>query len=217
MDPIVTVLAEDLVSRALQPSRVAKVDEHNPKLLSRSNRPGKIILTAAITVETDGEAENNCSTLQAAPPADELNTGDGQRGAVNVRQVRGDTAKTSIAVDRLNSESIRQEQREDPVVGLLVRWPENPESQPSLNELVTLDPEVQRLYAQKATLELRDGILYRQFYGADAKIRFYQLIVPRSLRIAWLEAIHNHGHQAAKITGERLRQYAYWEGWKNNT
>jgi len=174
--------------------------------------------------KTEVRATTVSSIRQTSPPVDN-NIAENQRQAVNECQPSSDLAAAAATAARptavltmysISPEVIRQEQRNDPVVGTLIRWLENADSQPSLNEIVTLDPEIQKLYAQRATLELRNDVLYRQFYGADSKIRFYQLIVPRSLRIAWMEGVHNNGHQAAKITGERLRQYAYWEGWKKD-
>jgi len=82
-----------------------------------------------------------------------------------------------------------------------------------------MDPEIQDLYAQNRSLEIRDGILYRQFLRPDGCIQYYQLVVPRALRTLVLENVHSDatsGHFGARKTQEKLRKYAYWRGHKKD-
>ena len=79
------------------------------------------------------------------------------------------------------------------------------------------DLEVQQLYAQWETLQLRDGILYRNFLGTDGQVRWKQLLVPRSLRSLLLQHLHagpTAGQMGLKKTQDRVMKMAYWRAWR---
>lgn len=119
----------------------------------------------------------------------------------------------------LTTEAVREQQRADTVVGLVLGWVERPETRPTPQELVMMDPEIQSLHAQLSTLEVREGILYRQFFKMDGTVDFYQIIAPRSIREAILERVHcdlTSGHMGQKKTEMRLKQYVWWSGWKRD-
>jgi len=83
-----------------------------------------------------------------------------------------------VNVQGLSKEVIAGIQQADSVVGVVLMWISNPECVPPRSEIVTINPEVQDLYAQKDSLEVRDGILYRQFLRPDGSVQYYQLVVP---------------------------------------
>ena len=79
------------------------------------------------------------------------------------------------------------------------------------------DLEIQLLYAEWETLQLRDGILYRNFLGTDGQVRWKQLLVPRSLRALLLQHLHagpTVGHMGVKKAQDRVMKMAYWRGWR---
>lgn len=119
----------------------------------------------------------------------------------------------------LSREAIVEEQNKDATLSKIKGWIETPDCTPGLAEIVILDPEVQHLYAQKDSLELRNGILYRRFERADGTTLYYQLIVPRSLRTIVLDNVHSDvmsGHFGVQKTQEKLQKYAYWQGYKRD-
>ena len=62
------------------------------------------------------------------------------------------------------------------------------------------------------TLQLRDGILYRNFVSIDGQVRWKQLLVPRSPRALQLQHLHAEptaGHIGVKNTQDRVMKMAY--------
>ena len=62
-------------------------------------------------------------------------------------------------------------------------------------------------------LELRDGVLYRQWYNQQGRITRYQLVIPSQIRAQVLSVAHEgaiSGHFAVKRTIAKVREYFYW-------
>jgi len=96
---------------------------------------------------------------------------------------------------------------------------EDSDSSPSWSDVEPSNPELQQLWAQLSTMEIRNGILYRQFQRPDGTIRYYQLIVPLGLRTAVLEQVHSDvasGHFGMLKTSMKLQKSAYRYGWKRD-
>ena len=116
----------------------------------------------------------------------------------------------------LSRERIAEEQVKDSVLNTLRQWILTPDSVPEQGDLLTMDPDIQDLYAQRQTLEIRDGVLYRRIAKYDGQTDFYQVLVPRALRAEFLDAVHNgalNGHFGVQKTQQKLRDIAYWKGW----
>ena len=122
--------------------------------------------------------------------ADQIFTPDGQLSVVNLRQEQNKDA-TIVRVKALLQPL--------PVVN---NW------SVVLNDTL----EVQTLYAQRQTLEIKDEILYRQFQKADGTILYHQAVIPKSLRIALLSHLHGGlltGHFGQQETEKRVAAIAY--------
>ena len=119
----------------------------------------------------------------------------------------------------LSKDMLRERQEEDHVVGLVIKWLKGPDTAPTPSELTSSDPEAQGLYAQRSSLQLNDGVLYRCYERPDGTLRFLQVVVPRSLRGEFLQSSHAgliNGHFGVEKSRERLRQIAYWQGWNED-
>ena len=86
----------------------------------------------------------------------------------------------SADVEKNGVENLREEQRKDVELKEVIRWLEEPNDQPDMAILRTYSPEVQQLWAQKQSLQMRAGILYGKFLRADGSLRYWQIVVPRS-------------------------------------
>jgi len=112
-----------------------------------------------------------------------------------------------------------EEQQKDLVLSVVFQWISDPDCVPPRSEIFTMDPEIRDLYAQNRSLEIRDGILYRQFLRPDECIQYYQLVIPRALRTLVLENVHSDamsGHFGVRKTQEKLQKYSYWRGHKKD-
>jgi len=112
-------------------------------------------------------------------------------------------------------EDLRQKQRLDGDLKVVIKWLEDKGKEPTASELRTHSPEVQQLWAQRPCLVIRQGILYRKFIKPSGSLQCWQIIVPRSLRIAFLDAVHAgawNGHPGIERTRLKLQELAYWRG-----
>jgi len=59
-------------------------------------------------------------------------------------------------------------------------------------------------------------VLYRRIEEHDGQTDFYQVLVPRTLRTEFVDAVHNgavNGHFGVQKTQQKLREVASWKGW----
>jgi Integrase zinc binding domain len=80
----------------------------------------------------------------------------------------------------------------------------------------TADAETRVLFSQRQTLEVKDGILYRQFVRPDGTVSHLQTVVPYTLRQKYMRCIHGAkltGHLGYNKSRHRLLNIAYWPGW----
>jgi len=135
----------------------------------------------------------------------------------NMSESKGQGGQGSEVVQ---AEDLRQEQRRDGDLKIVIGWLEDEEKEPESGELRTHSPEVQQLWAQRPCLAVRDGILYRRFVKPNGNLQCWQIIVPRSLRMAFLDAVHAgawNGHPVIERTRLKLQEIAYWRGWTTDT
>jgi len=122
---------------------------------------------------------------------------------------------TEVNSEVVQLENLREEQRKDGELKLIIEWIEDPEKVPGTDELRTHSPKVQQMWAQRPNLEMRDKILYRRFVKPDGSLQHWQIIVPKSLQMAFLDAVHSgawNGHPGIEQTRLKLQEIAYWRG-----
>ena len=79
------------------------------------------------------------------------------------------------------------------------------------SEGIEPDPEKVQAVAQWQTpcLIIREGILYRKFVKPDGSLQYWQIIVPNSLRVAFLDAVYSgawNGHPGIERTRLKLQE-----------
>ena len=69
------------------------------------------------------------------------------------------------------------------------------------------------------TFWLWNGAIYRQFYGDDGNVEFYQLLVPKAIQSQLIKLVHEKsaGHLNVKKSQSQLKVRFYWYGWKRHT
>jgi len=84
---------------------------------------------------------------------------------LQVRGCRNSPGSSTTADEEqplLTKEVLLDGQRKNTVVSTVIRWLEQPDLAPKNNtELNSADPEIQELYSQRQSLQMVDGILYR--------------------------------------------------------
>jgi len=140
----------------------------------------------------------------SSPPISPDNDRDKAIGLVDVQ------AEIAAAVDLIEL------QKQDAILGVIRAWLESADAIPDKNTLRAFEPEVQQLWAQRESLEITRGILYRRYVRPDGSLLYLQIVVPQALRTAFLDAVHAgaiSGHPGIEHTRERLQEIAYWKGW----
>jgi hypothetical protein len=118
----------------------------------------------------------------------------------------------------LSRETLEREQGRDEAISRIIELPRIGDSI-DWSTVTEYDVETQALFAQRQTLEIREGILYRQFQKSDGIIDRYQAVVPKSMRLAVLAHVHGGlltGHFGQLKSEKRLVSFAYWPGWKSD-
>ena len=182
----------------------------------------------------DGLSRRPCERVQADTPCtqcrprirtnvdcgvDILARGTSSRH-VEALPAEGAISATEIDGNRpLSNKVIRDEQQKDAVTGTIITLLMDSFRTPTWEDVASCDRETQQLFAQRQTLEVKDGILYRLFQNTDGTVKHYQVVVPRSLRPAFLAETHGArmtGHFGTLKSQEQLRRYAYWYRWKSD-
>jgi len=127
--------------------------------------------------------------------------------------------RSESKVVALTKDLVCSEQRKDDVTSLLINWMESLEEQSPWSEVEQHSPEVQDLWSRWHTLEIVEGCLYRQYQKPDGTVRYRQIVVPRKLRVPLLMEVQGgmtSRHFSSVKPQERLKRYAYWQGWKTD-
>ena len=92
---------------------------------------------------------------------------------------------------------------------------------PPREAMVSEGSELKNYWAQWDSLSMVDGLVYRNFQRPDGTSKYLQLLMPRSVRPAFLEMVHARasGHFSWRKTQEQeqVQRRAYWAFWKTDT
>ena len=112
--------------------------------------------------------------------------------------------------ERMHNEQWRQEQRNDPVLGFIIRSIDDKtwgtyESKPDDCD------ELKRFAKRKAKLVMRKGLLYRKRINKKDHEPTMQFVVPKSFRTKAMEGCHDDiGHLGARKCIDLLRDRFFW-------
>ena len=123
----------------------------------------------------------------------------------NTKRVRECEIDLSLA-------AMREAQRSDGCLKAILELLDAEPEKPPWSAVEGADSEIQQLYAQWEALQLHDGVLYRNFINTDGRVRWKQLLVPRSLRAALLQHLYagpTAGHMRVMKTQDRVKRMAY--------
>ena len=114
-------------------------------------------------------------------------------------------------------EEMRRLQQEDENICPVLRWLETG-LRPPRDELTAYGPEIKRYWAQWDSLVLSSELVYRKFERPDDTCQYYQLLLPMSIRHAFLKMVHEQstGHFGYEKTLDQVQRRAYWESWKTD-
>ena len=133
----------------------------------------------------------------------------------------GDTPHHNPLLDNgvgWTSEELQKLQADDRDIGPVVVWLKQGQ-RPSREAIASESSELKKYWAQWDSLRMVDGLVYRNFQHPDGTSKYLQLLMPRSVRPAFLEMVHARasGHFSWRKTQEQVQRRAYWASWKTDT
>ena len=119
---------------------------------------------------------------------------------------------------RWTSEELQKLQADDRDIGpVVVLLKQN--QRPPRESIGSENPELKNYWAQWESLSMVDGLVYRNFHRPDGTSKYLQLLIPRSVRPAFLEMVHARasGHFSWRMNQDQVQRRAYWASWKTDT
>ena len=169
-----------------------------------------------------GTANKNADALSRLPaPSDPASITDVTPGFtmptpsrtptfVQAEQSRLAECSTTDAFPTRGPAELKALQQLDPSIAeFLIFWKRG--EPPTYDERKMVSPEVLEMVRQWKRIRERDGVLYRLVYPPNAGAGVLQFLLPQSLQIEVLRALHDdQGHQGCERTLSLVRQRCYW-------
>jgi hypothetical protein len=119
----------------------------------------------------------------------------------------------------LSNEEVVVQQKQDPDLRLLYQALEQKKERPAWEEVALQSGKTKVLWGQWPRLSLREGVVCRRWEAAVGDEVRWQVIVPGTLRKAFVGQVHGGvtgGHLGRSKTEEQVIRRAYWPGWKRD-
>ena len=110
-------------------------------------------------------------------------------------------------------------QQEDRDISCIIKLLQSSEVKPSWENVALSSHDVKTLWAQWPRLAIKDGLLKRRFEAADGKSVQWQVVVPASLRVEFMQLAHGGmtgGHFGRRRTLAAVQSRAYWPCWRSD-
>jgi len=172
-----------------------------------SGQTGKEVQVASVTAvdHVDDRTETD-----AGPTDDDVIHVFNRKSCVDADEIVNDA--NSFA-----PENLRQAQANDPDIAPLVKWKSELTERPCWNEVAKYSDTAKNYWAQWDSLEVVEGILYRNWTSADGREKFRQLIVPHSLQRELVARVHGvmvGGHFGIRRTQHQFQRRGYFLRWR---
>jgi hypothetical protein len=138
------------------------------------------------------------------------------------RRIRKAEIQQSVPPLELTPDVIAAAQAQDPALQMLYNVIREGGQQPAWSEVQSSAEETRVLWAQFASFKIENNVLYRQFHRADGSTSHMQIVMPASLRLAFLKQLHSSGsnvattHLGIRKTQAHVQSRAYWPSWRSD-
>jgi hypothetical protein len=176
-----------------------------------SRRPDKATLPSVVSDWEGGQGERRTTVPSRCHRRSRRRKGD---------RMLGRTAPEAIAIggENWNPTFLREQQLQDIDIQPVLTWIEGDCGRPQWDEVKSASPFLRSLWQQYESLVTREGALYRIFHASDGQVLYYQLVLPASLKVAFLQLTHADaaGHLKLIKCIEHVKRRAWWFTWRRD-
>ena len=132
-----------------------------------------------------------------------------------VHDVRRTTIEPDGDASSRSVDSLKAEQRRDPVLGVILRWLEAYPARPDWKSVSPQSAEVKAYWKLWESLYLQNGVLFYRWESAAGDHLLSLRVLPTAMREdAWkqLHTDHGGGHMGTRKTMGKLRERFFWVG-----
>ncbi|KAK3095582.1 hypothetical protein FSP39_016324 [Pinctada imbricata] len=122
--------------------------------------------------------------------------------------------ETEINLSTVNKELLVRLQRNDSVLGKLMKWKEQ-NVKPSWSDVAQFSVEMKFYWNRIDSLVVQNGVLYRKFESIDGQTPELHIVLPKELRSLVLKELHDNptgGHLGIKKTIDKVKKRFFWYG-----
>ena len=141
---------------------------------------------------------------------------------VNSVQVRGSLTSdvTADVVTDLAGKGLVELQADDPVIGEFIKLRLQCSEQPSIDTLQLSSKTTKVLWSQWFRFVVKDGVMYRLWFGKNGEPSRMQLLAPQGIRANIIKMSHGGmcgGHMGIAKTCDQVQRRVFWPGWRRET
>jgi Integrase zinc binding domain len=105
----------------------------------------------------------------------------------------------------------------DLYIGPAITWL-NYGQRPTWDDVKATSPVLRALWQQFDSLVLRNGAVHRVFHDSNGSVKHYQYVLPKVLKVAFLELVHADaaGHLKFVKCIEHVQRRAWWYAWRRD-
>ena len=173
-------------------------------------------------IHRSGVTHGNCDALSRRPWPEQDVTTNEEANENNVRRLHRPEVVPPCEPE-VTSENIAIEQQKEVGLKVLIDALKDSGPRPEWSAVQQASEESRILWAQFDSLVLKDGLLQRCYYSPDGAVQRHQIVIPVSLRQAFLKELHESenniatAHLGVKKTLSHVSQRAYWPSWRSDT
>jgi len=137
------------------------------------------------------DGQNDLATATATTTGGQQRNQRGARSRHKLVGIMGHTAPHAVAAGATDwtPAYLAELQAQDNDIGPAVKWLSDG-VRPDWSAIKALSPALRALWRQFESLVLRQGVLCRIFHNFDGSVGHYQLVLPSSLKVSFLEMVH---------------------------
>jgi transposase InsO family protein len=120
-------------------------------------------------------------------------------------------------VGNWSPEYIAEQQAIDPDIAPALQWLKD-NNRPPWETVKPASPALRALWQQYESLIMRNGAIHRIFHNFDGSVQYYQLVLPSSIKVVFLEMIHAEaaGHLKFVKCLAYVQRRAWWYTWRRD-